>query len=257
MKKLSVLFTFAVFTVSSFSQETGDALRPFSATIVSTISAGDHPFQLRGRYAQASDGSNAYISENDPPANDEGLRGEFSFLLNMRKNLYIHTNSLIRAAVVTPLVDGEDLKKIQPRHSCKWLADGTWRRVGEGESKIKGIRVIEVIDEETQTPELTRLITLWVAPDLNCFQMKRTHVKNGVMVAEDIVESLDLKEPTSAIFDVPLGYSNVRPAEFERLYRVKFPGKQIYSDDMVMRFESQYQRAIDKAGARPLPSHKK
>ena len=160
MKPLIALFTIAAFsTVSSFSQQTGDALRPFSATILSKFSGGDQPFQLRERYVQASDGSNAYISENDPPANDEGLRGEFSLLLNMKKRVYINTNSLILAAIVKPLVDAGDLQKIELPHSCKLLADETaWRRVGEGE--ISGFHVIEVIVEEIGRPSVDDVTTL-------------------------------------------------------------------------------------------------
>ncbi len=256
MTNFTAIFAIAVFSsVSIFGQQTGKALRPFSATIISTY-GGAHPFQLHRRYAQAPDGSTAYFGEHDPPDNDEGLRGEYSSLLNMRKRVYIDTNALIKAAVVRPLADAEELSRIGVRYSCQGLTDETtWRRVGE--SEIKGFKVIEVIEEEIGPLSDDDVTTLWVAPDLNCFQLKRTRVKNGKVVEEDLVESLDLKEPSPTIFDVPHGYSIVRPAELERLYRVKFPGKQLFSDYLVMRLDADYQRAIDKAGARPLPIHKK
>ena len=225
-------------------QELGDRLHPFTARVLSIIQSDGKSYQLRSRYAQRSDGSTAYFAENDPPPAPDQARGEFGYVTNVLRGQHIATHSLLRAAVVTPL-EREDLRKVEPRYSCKWLANGFWKQTSI--TFVRGFKTIEVIEEEERKPLYTRLIKLWVAPDLDCFQMKRLHTKNGIIREMDEVESIRIGEPDSAMFDVPQGYSQVSPAEFEALYRKRFPGTQFYGDEMLKRKEAWHQQALAKA----------
>ena len=246
MRNLIVFAAWAVLQSSTCDgQESGDPLRPFSSEVISKYSGGGRAFELRRRYAQAADGSTLFSSENDPPVNDTGLRGEYSYSLNMRTRELIHSFSLIRAVIVRPFTDVGDLVAVQPRHTCAWLTDGTWRRVGEG--KIRGIRVLEVVEDEREGA--TRM---WVAPELNCFQMKLRRTKAGRIVQEDRLVSLNLNEPGPLVFDVPPRYEVLTPREFEKRFRTTYPGKQIYSDQLLERYEQQYQQSIEKAKRQPV-----
>lgn len=152
---------------------------------------------------------------------------------------------MLRAVLVTPVLD---LKSILPHYSCEELRNDRWRMVGA--SVIHGFRVEEFVEEEATDAGFSYVLRLWVAPDLNCFPLRRTAVENGVRVEEVVVESIEVGEPPASVFKAPEGYEPVSPKEFEARYRAKFPGQQQMSDEIVERLEQSYQRAVEASRQR-------
>ncbi len=80
----------------------------------------------------------------------------------------------------------------------------------------------------------------WVAPALNCLEMRRSDSWTDGAHNEFAVTQFDPHEPPDALFDVPAGLTERSPAEAESEYAAKYPGKAYLGSRVASRLEERY-----------------
>jgi hypothetical protein len=215
--------------------------RPFTATRKDQYWTESRRYdEINLTFARARNGSFALMFDAKAPDHSKQsppLRSEYLF--NVPRRWYIHAEAFTRTAVVLPIVDDTEMDRLTlDNGSCAGLSDGTWKSLGK--SSMLGLPVIEVEVEKTD-----RSVTKeWVAPDLQCYALKRTYVEDDELRTKIEVVSIDLKEPEPKVFEPPAGYELVSPLEMENRYRVKFPGHELMGLS-AYKLEEQYQLAVD------------
>ena len=237
MNRLAILLL--CFVAAMPAQTPQSAAQPFSAKVRAQYWTETRRYAERlGTFSRAGNGSWAFATEVDHPTSTEtGPLQRVTYLLNAVRRSYIMTEPYLRTAVELPIIDNRELARLRMAYGdCALLTDGTWKEVGS--SKILGYRVIEVEEERTERSSVTK----WVAPDLQCFSLKRVDVIDGDVRVREEVTSIQAGEPDRSAFEIPSGYSAVSPLEMEDRYRAKF-GKPLFGEQAV-RMEEQYQRAL-------------
>jgi hypothetical protein len=208
--------------------------RPFSAQIKTTYldEEGAETVFVSSFYRRA-DGSYAELGETEA----FGERGKFHWILDARERTWIDVNSFTGAVLIFPLIrDSKFRSLLEEPGTCGRLSDGTWTRAGDGE--MLGMKVIDI-----ESP-LGRMKTkLRVAPELQCFPLLDLLIENGVAVTKKEVVSLDLGRPDPAAFQIPPGFREVSPMQFEELYQKRFRGGSYFGKEEAARQEREYQEA--------------
>lgn len=230
---ISILLSLAT---STFAQTEVAHHQPFVAKMKTTYFDDDErPMVLMSQFTRTADGSYARVDETEAYDSERGTK---QYLLDAPKRLWTMTDSFTKSVVVDLLESDREFNNLalEPG-TCRFLRDGDWKAVNTTEIfGMKVIQVDQVISEKT-------VLRLWIAPDLECFPLRRSLEVNGVVKTKLEAISLQVGDPAPALFEIPAGYSNVSPMQFEERWRRRFCGRHHYSDDDVRAREQKYQAA--------------
>ena len=218
---------------------------PFTAKMETTYIDDDGgETRFRKSFFRKSNGSYAEIKGTEAV----GERGTRQNILDPATRSYATVDSFTKSVLVLFLPDEWEFRSFQQLvGTCRWLADGTWKRVGQSERL--GIHVIEV--EESKTENLKK--KLWVAPDLDCFPLLDLLIEKGEVRTKEEVLSLEFGEPDPGAFRVPSGSVYVNPLQFEERWKKRFNGQSYYGDpQLAEKVERRFQDAKARS-SRPAP----
>jgi hypothetical protein len=197
------------------------------------------------KFSRDKDGS--FVYEDDvahPLGETAGARKRWRHSLNVPTRIYTIEEPFLQAAVAEPVPDDTEFERIRSLYgSCRFLEDGTWKRLGE--STLLNVPVVEVEVERTDR----RVEKWWVAPSIQCFALKATRMIDGQLRMSQEAVSIDLKTPPPGFLDLPAGYTLLSPLDLESHYQTKFPGKQFYGGRAV-DMERRYRQAVDASKKR-------
>ncbi len=75
---------------------------------------------------------------------------------------------------------------------------------------------------------------VWVAPDLGCLELRRSAKAPGGAHNEFEVTELQLGDPSDALFQTPGDYVERSPADIEREFEAKYPGRTHFGKSLDM-----------------------
>ncbi len=204
--------------------------RAFTAEVRATdVDADGGESQYHESYARKSDGSYAHIRETE---NDVGERGVARSIFDAASRSFTRASSFTKAAIT--FLGEQEVRAFQTvPGSCSWIADGTWKQVGESEKL--GMHVLEV---ELVSPNQTH--KYWVAPELDCFPLLDVVIQKGMVRTKEEVISIEFGDPDPSAFRIPPGYVEVSPLQYEELWKKKY-GRSYYGEEQAQTLERKYQ----------------
>lgn len=246
MKLLIVVIGTVALAAQDQSQEKRITFLPFQTIIRSQYwTESGRSYESSIAFIRDKDGSFIYEDDVDNPlGTTEGPRQRWRHSLNVSERIYTIEEPFLRAAVAEPIPGNMELERMVSHYgSCRFLEDGTWKRLGE--STLLNLNVVEVEVERTERTVEKR----WVAPDIQCFALKTTRMIEGQLRMSQEAVSIDVKAPKPGFLDLPVGYTLLSPLDLESHYQTKFPGKQFYGGDAV-NMERRYRQAVDASKKR-------
>jgi len=186
-------------------------------------------------FFRKSDGSWARLRETEA----FGERGTAQYIFDTGKRTMIRVDGFTRSAIVFRLPDEPVFRGyLEQPGTCKWLTDGTRKRLAESERL--GLRVVEIaagLDTK-----------LWVAPELECFPLLELLIEDGVVRTKEEVLWLEFGEPDSNPFLIPSGFVEVSPLQFNELRKQRFQGRSDYrEEELLQKLERDYQYGLSKS----------
>lgn len=187
--------------------------------------------------AQSGDGSRTREFTISGRWSPNGREGTSVDIWNIAKRRYINVEPFTQSISTFPMSDERISDLLRSAHACEdirpLLASGNLPS-----KTMLGYRVFEIVKRE-QDPITS---TSWVAPDLNCFPLKKTEVYPGGYKNDWTVVKLVEGEPPASMFTPPAGYMERSPAQVETLYEKLFGGKELYPKQMAEHAEREYRK---------------
>jgi hypothetical protein len=222
---------------SSASSQVAPVLKPFSAQIneLYYASQGDRPRSDLTRFiARRSDGS---VIDRFPTRSPGGEGGEIATITDLRRGIQVTTEPFTKSATTLYLSEAEVASLRAAQDAC---SDSDIRAAVTSSLSVRGhVLGYEVIRVDLH-PRPDWQVSSWVAPALNCLEMRRSDSWTDGAHNEFAVTQLDPREPPDALFDVPAGLTERSPAEAESEYAAKYPGKAYLGSRVAGRLEERY-----------------
>jgi hypothetical protein len=135
------------------------------------------------------------------------------------------------------------------QHEC--AADGVLSSSsGRSTSTMLGHLVVQIEQNSATLQSVS-----WVAPDLDCYPLKKTNTfldpKHAGTYQEIVVTKLDEGIPPATMFTVPSDYTERSPLQIEAQYTRQFSGHSFFGRDNAKNAEHQYQRHQDQVILEP------
>jgi len=219
------------------------ALAQFTATVVTTYTDDDGgTTQFREDFYRSKNGS--YVRSEETEAYD-GERGIRRTVVDVSSRSMTTIDSFTHSIEIRANLDETDFRKFpEPFGSCGLLSDGTWKPI-----RVSGMLGFKVIEVE-QPMSANAGARLWVAPELGCFPLLDLYMEKGETRTKREVVSVTPGDPDPVVFQVPSGYIEVGPLQFETLWKKRFHGRSYAGDRDAAKAELAYQAAKARSSRR-------
>jgi hypothetical protein len=186
--------------------------------------------------ARRSDGSTVDRLTGVSPA---GEHAEYVTITDLRKRIEVCTEPFTRSVTTLYLSDAEVAARRAAEDACQ---DDDVRAARAADTPVERPELVlgrPVVRVDLQ-PDQKWHISSWVAPALNCLEMRREdHWSDGAHNEAEITQ-LDQGEPPEKLFELPSGYVERSPAEVEAPYTAKYPGNSFWGERAAARLETRY-----------------
>ncbi|HEY1205856.1 MAG: hypothetical protein ABSH46_02310 [Bryobacteraceae bacterium] len=186
--------------------------------------------------ARRSDGSTVDRFTGVSPT---GEHAEYVTITDLRKGIEVRTEPFTRSVTSLYLSGAEVAARRAAEDACQ---DDDVRAALAVHSPVERPELVlghTVVRVDLQ-PDQKWHISSWVAPALNCLEMRREdHWSDGAHNEAEITQ-LEQGEPREKLFELPSGYVERSPAEVEAAYTAKYPGKSFWGERTATRLETRY-----------------
>lgn len=193
------------------------------------------PAEIDFTIARSSNGSRVREYTISPRSAPNGSKGIVRDIWDIPKRHYISVEPFTQSISTFLLSDDEISDLLQSAHAC----EGIHSLLASGKLPSRtmlGHKAYQVVRRRHNIVQSS-----WLAPDLNCFPLKKTEAfPNGAKNVTTVMKIVEGPPPDS-MFTPPATYVERSPEQVESLYERLF-GKELYPKQMVEHAESEYRK---------------
>jgi len=204
------------------------------------------PAVQQGTFARRSDGSFVRSFEVTSPAGEVGWSVD---IVDVPNRKYVALEPFTKSATTFYRTDSEVGESVAATGTCDSLgldaeAGLPTRRVQAISPQqrvwdtLLGRKVAQVIERfEVATTER------WVAPDLDCFALRKSEWSSTGAHNEYTVTKLEEGEPPDSMFQIPSEYLETSPLQVEAAYAARYPGHALFGESMARLVDERYHKS--------------
>lgn len=197
-------------------------------------------------YALRSDGSYVRRFETTSPKGEVGWAVD---IIDIRNGKYTLVEPFTRTAVTFYRSETEMQNELRAKITCNASGEmqSATSRVDSISDTILDQKVVQVIEKHTGSKrEVT--IEKWVAPDLDCYPLRKSEWSQSGSHNETEVTKLEIGDPPESILEVPPGFLELSPLQMETLYTNRYPGYSLWGAKVAAAIEERYAKSQSKRG---------
>lgn len=195
-------------------------------------------------FALRSDGSYVRRFETVSPKGEVGWAVD---IVDVRSGRYTLLEPFTRTAVTFYRTDDEMQSELRTRVTCSTSSE-TEKALARADKVVDKILDREVVQVVERHEGSRRQVTTerWVAPDLDCFPLRKSEWSQTGSHNETEVTKLEVGEPPDSMFEIPAGFIESSPIQAEAAYAALYPGFSLWGTKAVTTIEERYGKSQSK-----------
>lgn len=184
-------------------------------------------------YARKSDGSWVQVANIESP---DGEVGDLTSFVDVASSRHVDLEPFTRSAMTFYLSPSELRQEVGQSGSCPTAVSAA----GGERERILGYDVVRLTEKNRAPNNGKEIIEAWVAPELNCYPLRKSGSLSDGPHNEIEVTDLTEGQPPPTMFDVPPEYVERSPSQLSAEWAARFGQEFWHDESTAKRLDQRY-----------------